>query len=83
MNKNMRLLTAVIMAAALPNPVFGAKKKVTTEEQKDPNEMVAASETLGLDSETEIGNSSDILSSDPNPNSDPFEFIPELDPFKF
>lgn len=46
-------------------------------------QMVAASETLGLDSETEIGNSSDILSSDPNPNSDPFEFIPELDPFKF
>ena len=46
-------------------------------------QMVAASETLGLDSETEIGNSSDILSSDPNPNSDSFEFIPELDPFKF
>ena len=46
-------------------------------------QMVAASETLGLDSATEIGNSSDILSPDPNPNSDPFEFIPELDPFKF
>ena len=41
MNKNMRLLTAVIMAAATLNPVFGAKKKVVTEEQKDPNEMVA------------------------------------------
>ena len=45
-------------------------------------QIVAASETLGLDSETEIGNSSDILSSDPNPNSDPFEFFQELTPFK-
>ena len=41
MNKNMRLLTAAILAAATLNPVFGAKKKVATEEQKDPNEMVA------------------------------------------
>ena len=40
MNKSMRLLTAMLLAAAL-NPVFAAKKKVTTEEPKDPNEMVA------------------------------------------
>ena len=46
-------------------------------------QMLAASETLGLDSETEIGNSSDILSPDQNSTPDPFEFIPELDPFKF
>ena len=46
-------------------------------------QMLAASETLTLDSETEIGNSSDILSTDPESNSDPFEFFPELTPFKF
>ena len=46
-------------------------------------QMVAASETLGLDSETEIGNSSDILSPDQNSTPDPFEFFPELTPFKF
>ena len=45
-------------------------------------QMLAASETLTLDSETEIGNSSDILSPDPESNPNPFEFIPELTPFK-
>lgn len=46
-------------------------------------QMLAASETLTLDSETEIGNSSDILSTDQNSTPDPFEFFPELAPFKF
>lgn len=46
-------------------------------------QMLAASETLTLDSETEIGNSSDILSTDQNSTPDPFEFFPELTPFKF
>lgn len=46
-------------------------------------QMLAASETLTLDSETEIGNSSDILSPDQNSTPDPFEFFPELAPFKF
>ena len=46
-------------------------------------QMVAASETLGLDSETEISNSSDILSPDQNSTPDPFDLFPELTPFKF
>lgn len=46
-------------------------------------QMIAASETLGLDSNTEIGNGNDILSPDPEPTTNPFDFFPELAPFKF
>ena len=45
-------------------------------------QMIAASETLGLDSDTEIGGSSEILSTDPEPTTNPFDFCPELAPFK-
>ena len=40
MNKSKLLLTSFLLAA-VANPFFAAKKKVVTEEPKDPNEMVA------------------------------------------
>ena len=40
MNKSKLLLTSILLAATV-NPLFAAKKKVVTEEPKDPNEMVA------------------------------------------
>ena len=40
MNKSKLLLTSILLTAAV-TPLFAAKKKVVTEEPKDPNEMVA------------------------------------------